>query len=419
MKRHITIVAAVFLFASTVIGQSPSRKCLTHEKHLEHMASNPEYAKKMADRKAIAAQGNKKVTAETVYSIPVVVHVIHNGEAIGVGQNISDAQINSAIVALNNDFRSLNADTLTPSHPFYPLQADIKIEFCLAKQDVSGQATTGIVRYNKGQATWPASTFDSTIKPATIWDNTKYMNIWTTTFGAPDETTLGYAVFPSWASSEDDGLVIGATYFGTVGNLEPGFDKNRTATHEVGHYLGLLHIWGDEECGDDLVSDTPTQEGSNDSYCPNFPHNSASSCDPGPGVNGEMFMNYMDYTLDDCMQLFSTGQKTRMRSEFETYRISLASSNGCSIATNIKLPAVAADIQVYPNPASGSVTIETPAAFGITSISIYNINGVLVSTQISTSISTTLSTATLENGNYLLTVGGSAGVVNKKLVIIQ
>lgn len=379
------------------------------------MEEDAGYAAKVSAAQRVLSS-SQRTASETVYTIPVVVHVIHNGEAVGVGQNITDAQIQSAITALNQDFRALNSDTLAPSHPWYNLQADVKIEFCLAKQDTTGAATTGIVRYNKGQAAWTTTDFDNTVMPSTIWDRTKYMNIWTTTFAAPDDQTLGYATFPEWASATSDGMVIGATYFGTTGNLSFGFDKNRTATHEVGHYLGLYHIWGDATCGDDYVSDTPTQEAANESNCPTFPHNVGSSCNPG--LNGEMFMNYMDYTLDNCMQLFTTGQKSRMRTQFETYRMSLASSNGCNIPTSV-VSINSDQVNLFPNPAAGNVTIQVPSNYGLNAVAIYDLSGNLVASQNASGEQTTIDVSDLSNGNYQVQLNGAGGVVNKSLVVIQ
>lgn len=416
MKNTFILSITLILLGFCSTAQQNARKCLSHFKQQQLMAKNPAYAKAVAQRKTIPNSTGKRTLSEAIYTIPVVVHVIHNGEAIGQGQNISDAQINSAITALNNDFRSLNADTLAPNHPWYSLQADVKIEFCLAKQDEQGATTTGILRYNKGKVAWEADDFDQTIKPTTIWDPTKYMNIWTTTFGGADEYTLGYANFPEGASSNNDGLVIGATYFGTEGNVEFGVDKNRTATHEVGHYLGLYHIWGDESCGTDLVDDTPIAFAANESNCPTFPHNVSSTCNPG--ANGEMFMNYMDYTLDNCMQLFTTGQKTRMRSQFEQYRISLNNSVGCDIPTQVNF-IDANKIKVYPNPASSTVTINAPANFSIGSVEIFDINGAQVSAMKGAGPILQINTSSLSNGNYFIKITSEGGVINKALTIIQ
>lgn len=414
---------ATLLFSMTLTGasQPTKRVCLTHLRHLKQMETDSDYqAKRARYQVPTEKQSNRKTASETVYSIPVVIHVIHNGEAIGTGTNISDDQINSAITALNLDFRSTNTDTLAPTHPFYPLQADVKMEFCLAKKDPQGAATTGIIRYNKGKAAWGVDDFEVNVKPSTFWDINKYLNIWIMTFGSPDETTLGYATLPGWPTDSEVGVVIGASYFGTVGDLTPGFDKNRTATHEVGHFFNLSHIWGDATCGDDFVSDTPPQEGSNDSYCPTFPHNVSSQCNPGS--NGEMFMNYMDYTTDNCMQLFTTGQKERMRAAILlSDRIGLTTSAAevCGQPDGLN-EKILSGVSIYPNPSSNSVSIALPTNFEFKAIEVYTINGnqVNVNHQYSGG-KVEVNTTQLSNGTYILAVTGRFGTVNKNLVIIK
>ncbi len=285
---------------------------------------------------------------QTVYTIPVVVHVIHNGNAVGTSYNISDAQILSQIDVLNEDYRRLNPDTTSTPSAFLPVAADCEINFCMAQRDPSGNATNGIDRINRNSKGWSAPPYtmtyiDNTIKSGSIWDPTKYLNIWV----VPDYTSsgfplLGHATFPlnsgltgltsNYGSATTDGVVIWYKCFGRVGNLDPLYNKGRTATHEIGHWLGLRHIWGDSNCGNDYVSDTPTQQtanygGQSIPYpCPSFPQ---VTCNNGP--NGDMWMNYMDYCYDKCLNMFTAGQKTRMVTAMQngTYRAPLATSLGC------------------------------------------------------------------------------------------
>lgn len=396
------------------MAQVTKRSCASHTVHQQKMLTDNDYAKRIASYQTLSnPESGKKTLSETVYTIPVVVHVVHNGENIGVGQNISDAQINSAITALNKDFRRLNSDTLATSHPFYSLQADIGIEFCLASKNPSGSATNGINRINGGQAAWTVDDFDANVKPTSAWDRTKYMNIWITTFSAPDDQTLGYATFPG-TNDVSDGVVIAYSFFGTTGSVTPGFDLNRTATHEVGHYLNLSHIWGDATCGDDLVADTPTQEQDN-AGCPTFPHNVGSSCNPG--ANGEMFMNYMDYVDDACMSLFTTGQKDRMRAALLGPRASLLTSDGCSSVTSTSL-VNASQVKVYPNPAADFVNVQSPEL--IESITLVNISGQLVKVwQGVNSTQFSFNSNSIQKGNYFVAIKTSEGVYNKELIIIN
>jgi hypothetical protein len=275
-----------------------------------------------------------------VITIPVVVHVVYNNST----QNISDAQIASQITILNNDFRKLNADRTSVPAVFSSLASDCEISFCMAQRTPAGLATNGIDRVSTATTSFIDNdrVKSSSTGGANVWDATKYLNIWVCNLGSG---LLGYAQFPG-GSSSTDGVVIAYTAFGNIGTAASPYNLGRTATHEVGHWLNLRHIWGDASCGSDLVTDTPTQSTSNFG-CPAFPH---VTCSNGP--NGDMWMNYMDYTDDRCMYMFTTGQKTRAQSLFATggSRVSLVSSNGCTP------PAVVAPCATPSGLAAGSIT---------------------------------------------------------------
>ena len=419
MKKRLLIGLSIVTVFSAVNAQSSEKKCVSHEKYQAYLQSHPEalIAKENLEKATQSKKQNpNQKTAEVVYTIPVVVHVIHAGEDYGVGQNITDEQIMSQLDALNKDFRLLNTDKLDPNHPFYGLAADAAIEFCLAKRDSNNVSTTGIIRYNKVQDGWTVADFDAIVKPATAWNRNNYMNMWTTTFTGDDATTLGYATFPG-TNHATDGLVMAAAAFGTIGNLNVGVnDLGRTATHEVGHYLNLSHIWGDATCGDDLVDDTPISEKENYG-CPTFPFNVSGTC--STGGNGEMFMNYMDYVDDACMNTFTIGQKDRMRAAIEASRSSLLNSLGCLTVTNVeKVNNVAASL--YPNPANGSVTINSNSS--IKRISVFSASGQNVSALVGSSLNATnavLNTQTLANGNYVVRIETANGLSNKQLVIVK
>lgn len=255
-----------------------------------------------------------------IYRIPVVVHVVHNGEPVGTGPNISQAQVESQIEVLNEDFRRIAG-----TNGFHVNGVDTQIEFFLAPADPTGAPLNepGIHRYDGGRAIWPtgfASSVDTQLKPATFWDPDRYFNIWTVNFGGfIGRNLLGYAQFPSESGlpglnanegpAETDGVVVGYKYFGR-GNfpeLNATYNLGRTCTHEVGHWLGLRHIWGDGDCTlDDFCSDTPISDGPNYSCSP---HESCGTAD--------MIENYMDYTEDYCMSLFTQDQKERMMQVLE------------------------------------------------------------------------------------------------------
>lgn len=289
-----------------------------------------------------------------VVTIPVVFHIVYNTAA----QNVSDAQIASQLAVLNADYRKLNADWTNTPAAFQSLVADCEVQFCMAQQDPSGNATNGIVR--KSTTVTSFSTNDAVKKSAQggddAWNSSKYLNIWVCNLSGG---VLGYAQFPGGAAATD-GVVITYTGFGTMGTAAAPFNKGRTATHEVGHWLNLYHIWGDDgtACtGSDLVGDTPNQ-GSENYGCPTFPHVSCSN-----GTNGDMFMNYMDYTDDACMYMFTTGQKARMTALFATggARNALTTSNGC------QPPVAAACGAVTGLTATGITT--TGATLGWTAVS--------------------------------------------------
>ncbi len=256
-------------------------------------------------------------TSTATYVIPVVVHVIHNGEAIGTGTNISDAQIISQISVLNKDFKRLNTDAGQTPTQFLPVAGSLDIEFVLAKQDPEGLDTNGITRVQGTKTSW-TYTEHAQFKALSYWPAEDYLNIWVINFNDP-QGFIGYAQFPESTlpglenSSSDrltDGVVINYRDFGSIDDgpfdLETQYNKGRTTTHEVGHFLGLRHLWGDvSNCGPpgDYVDDTPPQSGSTNG-CPSHPQLSCS--------NTKMFQNYLDYTNDACMNLFTQGQIARM-----------------------------------------------------------------------------------------------------------
>ena len=268
-----------------------------------------------------------------VVTIPVVVHVVYNTTA----ENISDAQIQSQITVLNQDFRKLNADAANTPSAFAGLAGDANIQFCLASVDPNGNATNGILRVPTSSTSFGTN---NTVKSSTSggsnpWNTGKYLNLWVCDISG---SILGYAQFPG-GSASTDGVVCDYQYFGTNGTATAPFNKGRTATHEVGHWLNLYHIWGDDGTGctgSDLVTDTPNAGGPNYG-CPAFP---TVTCSNGP--NGDMHMNYMDYTDDACMYMFSNGQIARMQALFATggSRNGLLTSNGCGTPTPVLCGAI-------------------------------------------------------------------------------
>ena len=253
--------------------------------------------------------GARIQTEREVIKIPVVVHVVWNKEE----QNISDAQIKSQIDVLNRDFRKTNPDITKVPPQWEDLATDVRIEFYLAKKDPHGNPTTGITRTRTTKTSFSYNGLEQPVKSkatggADPWPADRYLNIWVCQLG---DGLLGYAQFPG-GPPETDGVVILHTAFGTEGTAKkPGnpFNLGRTATHEIGHWLNLYHIWGDDNgacSGSDEAADTPNQGNANLGK-PSFPH---VSCDNAP--NGDMFMNYMDYVDDDTMVMFTKEQVARI-----------------------------------------------------------------------------------------------------------
>lgn len=281
------------------------------EKELGYFGTK-EYFENWIDQKIETRNSNPQLSAKTNADprlIPVVVHVIHNGTGLGQGSNVPLSQINEQIRILNEDFRRLNADAANTPTQFLPVAADANIEFVLAKQDPNGLPTDGIVRIQGPKSSYNPETDATIIGQTSQWNPSEYLNLYVVPLVSP---YIGYASFPISdlpglntppTSAITDGVVIDYRYFGVGGNAVSA-SLGRTATHEVGHYFGLRHIWGDGGCGvDDFVADTPEQDSSNNSCSPTFTRSSCGSVD--------MIQNYMDYTPDACMNIFTKGQVDR------------------------------------------------------------------------------------------------------------
>lgn len=323
------------------------------------------------------------MTSEAVIKIPVVVHVVYNTTA----QNISTAQIQSQIDVLNKDFQKKNSDTNKVPAGFKGLAANCQISFCLATRTPQGASTTGIIRKSTTKTSFSTNDYVkySSKGGDDAWDCKKYLNLWVCNLSGG---VLGYAQFPGGPAATD-GVVIGYNYFGTTGTVTSPYNLGRTATHEVGHWLNLYHIWGDDgtACsGSDLVTDTPNQAGENYGK-PTYPKTDACTR-TSPGV---MFMNYMDYVDDAAMMMFSTGQSTRMTAAINTSRPTLLTSNGCTpLALNPNgiinygdspesTPLRYDLIQNYPNPFNPvtKITFSVPVTSNVT-LKVYDVLGNVV-----------------------------------------
>ncbi|MFD1062502.1 GEVED domain-containing protein [Winogradskyella litorisediminis] len=321
MKNKFTLLLC-FLLVGSLFAQE--RNCSTMENLEYRLSKNPNLARNMAQietftQNKVAEMENQRIDGNII-TLPVVVHVLYRNST----ENISVAQIESQLDVLNEDFRRTNPD----ADNVWSQAADTEIQFCLASVDPNGNSTTGITRKSTTRRNWGTSDDMKRASTGGIdpWNTSEYLNMWVVPqmLNAQGGTILGYAQFPG-GSAATDGVVMGYNYFGRVGAVSAPFDGGRTTTHEVGHFLNLRHIWGDSNCGNDFVSDTPTHQTSN------------AGCPAGRVSCGstDMYQNYMDYSNDVCMNLFTNGQKARMRAQLAPggFRRSLALSDKCGGGT--------------------------------------------------------------------------------------
>jgi hypothetical protein len=412
-----TILSGIlFLLSLTVAAQ---RECVTSEYINIQKVHHPFLHQKFLEIETFIQQDalkpqtmqddNNIVNSLNVYKIPVVVHVLYNTP----DQNITDAQVISQINALNRDFRRLNADSsLTPSR-FRSIAADVQIEFVLATADPSGRATRGIVRKYTDQTVFKT---DDRIKFSSqggsdAWNTKNYLNIWVGKF----QSVMGYSTIPG-SPEETDGIVVSTQAFGTFNTVSP-YNMGRTAVHEAGHWLGLKHIWGDQYCGDDGVGDTPVQG----NFTPGCPTTFRSSC--SNGEMGDMYMNYMDYTSDACVNLFTLGQKQRMRAMFSAGgpRNSLLYSKGLSQPWNHTAAEpediiTEAPVKLFPNPARTEITITMNSEWMGAKLGIADISGRILEVLTLTSTEQRINISRLKPGVYFLTGEKDGSLLRKKFI---
>lgn len=401
------------------------------------------FNKKVEEFKSNLETGKSQIVN---YTIPVVIHVVHGGQNVGTFPNLSQAQINSQITVLNDDFAGVGYNSINTPTVFLVNKANTNVSFCLAVKNPTGGILTepGIDRVNYNSITTatsttypsknPAATNYNTptkfqsfvngyIKPSTIWDPTKYMNIWIT-----DEQAavglLGYATFPSgtgltglsgFGTATTDGLWCWSKAFGSniihpSGTYDPTYNKGRTATHEIGHWVGLRHIWGDGTCATDYCNDTPPSQTSNFG-CPTHPYK-LGTCTGN--VTGEMTMNFMDYTDDPCMYMFTNDQAIRIQTAMAngTYRSQLTTNSTtlCSFNVGENRNLSLDKTSIYPNPSTGLITVKN---INQTQISVYNSLSQLVYQSTNNQTSHTFDMSDYGNGVYFIVINdGKEKTVN-------
>jgi PKD repeat protein len=315
-------------FIMTLTSAIAQRKCGTMEHEQMLKLQDPLYQSKRDALEQITQNYIKQHphgnASRALITIPVVVHVVW----YNASENISDAQINSQFVQLNKDYNKLNADTALVPAVWKSLVANVGIEFVLAQRDPTGAPTSGIIRkqYNTpgGFSVNNAAVKHTAQGGDDAWPSTDYLNIWICNLTG---NILGYSQFPGSGLASEDGCVIGSIYFGTIGTVSSPYGMGRTVTHEVGHWLNLGHTFSGGCAGNnDGCNDTPPTAAA--TYgCQSFPYLGAGCSTTSPGI---MFMNYMDYSDDACMYMFTNDQNARMQALFAAGgpRVSILSSQG-------------------------------------------------------------------------------------------
>ncbi len=331
MKYFVFLILFIFLNITYIKAQNDKHS------HLKHKCGNVEYMNKL---KSEDPQLSKRISyienfvqnwikenrenlnqTKNIITIPVVVHIVYFSPI----ENVPYENILSQINILNEDFRNNNSEI--PPDLFSNVDADCEIDFCLARVDPAGIPTSGVTRTQTTIFEFSGDKVKFTAQGGKdIWDRDKYLNIWVCQLSSG---MLGYSPNPG-VSPEVDGVVIDYRAFGSLGDyLYADYNQGRSCVHEIGHWLNLFHIWGDDggacegdqNAGSDEVPDTPDQADANYG-CVRFPHPSCTNI-------SDMFMNYMDYSNDECLYLFTKGQRARMRAILNGPRVTLQSSMAC------------------------------------------------------------------------------------------
>lgn len=338
-------------------------------------------------------------------TIPVVVHILSRNEE----QLFSSDEVENQIEMLSADFRRQNVDSLLTPTVFRTVAADTEIEFCLASRGPNGEAVDGIHMMSTEEVEIGITDkfYQSREGGQDAWDASQYLNIWVCEI-LEDGSIAGFSSLPG-KDDDWDGVVIDYRYFGLDSMLHP-HHLGRTLTHEVGHWLGLNHTWGDEDnCNvDDGVEDTPIQQQAY-SDCPVGDQFSCGSQD--------MYMNFMDLVNDDCMNLFTLGQKMRMHQTIDLYRSTIRSSQGCELITSTHLVSTEHWIHVYPNPAHDYVQVvcqvSVVCATGLRT-GLYDLNGQMHGE----SSSGIIDVRELPRGLYLMKTQIDGQILTQKILIL-
>lgn len=431
LVQILLIAVAVGIISPTIYAQ----RCGTYQHHEQLKINNPALYHSISSfqeqlNRIIEAKRSARehiLTAETLYRIPVVVHIMHNsasGQIGGVGNsNITDAQILSQIEVLNEDFRRIPN---TRGFNTNAIGADVMIEFCLADKTPNGLPSSGINRVYYSDKFFDYNNYDEEVKMKSMsyWPSDQYLNVWVTNL----DDIFGYTIFPPNSSlpgletyvftePTTDGCVIHYEAFGRVGQLAQYAEYGHTLTHEIGHWLGLLHIWGDSFCGNDYVNDTPTQGQSNFTLSIRCPA-TFSTCN---GITTQdLNANYMDYSPDVCMNIFTINQKERMRTALvnSPRRAALIKNNkSCGNSVGVEEAEISSqNIQLYWK--DNRLNIDSKIELSAGNIYIYNVMGVQLWKESFSELNTTFTAGFVPDNSqslFMISIQTANGRMVKKI----
>jgi len=419
------LLSLLFCLALLTSSQGQYIRCGADEHQAVLDAAHPELAAQRQafdSRIASMVENNTQAKTSLIVYIPVVFHVIYANAA----QNIPDAKIYEQLDVLNKDYSRTNVDATNTRSQFLSVAANTQIQFCLAQQTPAGAPTTGIVRVSS--PTFPSN--PHTLSPE--WNHLKYLNIYIGNLGSG---LLGYSNLPPGSTGNDHAVIL---YSAVGGPNNPGtatpYHLGRTATHEIGHWLNLNHTFNNgcggttaNNCttGGDRVCDTPPVSSSTFN-CPASNPNTCTEINPFPPPYTmdmvDMFENYMDYTDDGCMNVFTEGQSTRMNDAITQLRSGLLTSQGC-VPVGIEEILDPSYVMVSPNPSDGifNVNFNFPAATKV-NLQISDLAGRLVyNSQFDVSVtgSTEIDLTKLSTGAYQLMAATDKGYLVKRIVIAR
>jgi len=419
MNSRLLMLFFIFNLLNFNLFSQEEQRC-PHVSHSHNSVRNQTLYQKFLDFRR--SKMNARVS-EKEYIIPIIVHVMHLGEPIGEGTNISAEQIQSQIDVLNEDFNRRNLDQENTLTEFESIAGQLAIRFELADLDMTGNRLPekGIQRLRVYKGQWSVQTLTDSLLPATTWDNTRYYNIWTV---KNIQGFLGFAQFPdssglvgldeTYNTPASDGMIVDYDHFGSylkfpapqLSNAQP-FHLGRTVTHEMGHALGLIHTWGDvNDCnGSDFCADTPE-----------IPSSSKGCELDRRGCNSlAMVQNYMDYSYDDCMNIFTQCQVERMKWILENSPRRKELTQAASIVlSSEEEKEIEAMINIFPNPTDNQLYIQAKG-IRIQEYELLNLLGQKVLSN--QGFSERIQLPKLLEGIYILKLKTNQGILYRKISI--